>query len=337
MLIIVLWPIKQLLLLFLPALTTNKSPVQKKIVNGYFYTILGTIAFSNVYIFSKAALNEVTLPQFLFSMCAIGFVINLVILWAKGGFSKLATVPRMIWWIFPTLGCLEIFTVSTFYASVNAISEPAVTGFLGNLFPLFTTILGIAFLKERFSPIETVGIFVVFAGAVLTSYSGNIDWKNFFIPGVGLVVMNCLGAATATVIVRAKVNNLSPEILSFNRTFWLLIFFSGWVITTGTPLAFSTRALTNITIAAILDPVLAMLLVYKAYQYIEASRGTIIQSTKGLLIIPVAFLYFGTLPLPHQIAGGIIAMIGVIIIGLGQYTLNLKEQHKAEAKQIFHN
>ena len=298
--------------------------MHKKIVKGYFYTILATIAFSNVYVFSKAALNEISLPLFLFLMCSFGFGINLIILAAKGGFAKLSAVPRAQWWIFPTLGAIEIFTVFTFYASVNAISEPAVAGFLGNLFPLFTTILGIAFLRERFSPIETVGIFIVFAGALLTSYSGNINLKNFFIPGVGLVVINCLGAASATVIVRAKVNNLSPEILSFNRTFWLLIFFTCWVLIAGTPIVISTKALSNTIFAAILDPVLAILLAYKAYQYIEASRGTIIQSTKGLLIIPVAYFYFGTLPLPHQIGGGIIAMIGVVIIGLGQYRLNRK-------------
>lgn len=300
--------------------------MRKEILKGYFYTILATIAFSNVYVFSKAALNEISLPLFLFLMCSIGFVINLVILGLKGGFAKLTAVPHKMWWIFPTLGCIEIFTVSTFYASVNAISEPAVTGFLGNLFPLFTTMLGIIFLKERFTPIETAGVFVVFAGALLTSYSGNIGWKDFFIPGVGLVVMNCLGAATATVIVKSKVNHLTPEILSFNRTFWLLIFFSGWVIITQTPLTISTGAFTNTAFAAILDPVLAILLAYKAYQYIEASRGTIIQSTKGLMIIPVAYFYFGTIPLPHQIAGGIIAMLGVTIIGLGQYSTDRGKQ-----------
>jgi drug/metabolite transporter (DMT)-like permease len=303
--------------------------VRKEIVKGYFYTILATVAFSNVYVFSKAALNEVSLPLFLFLMCSFGFVINLVILSARGGFSKLSTVPRLMWWIFPTLGMIEIFTVFMFYASINAISEPAVTGFLGNLFPLFTTILGIIFLKERFTPVETVGVFVVFAGAMLTGYSGKLSWNDFLIPGVGLVVMNCIGAATATVIVRAKVNNLTPEILSFNRTFWLLIFFSGWVIITGTQLTISTGALINTIIAAILDPVLAILLVYKAYQYIEASRGTIIQSAKGLIIIPVAWFYFGTFPLPHQIAGGIIAMIGVVIIGLGQHALNVRNRNKA--------
>lgn len=116
--------------------------MRKEIIKGYFYTILATLAFSNVYVFSKAALNEVSLPLFLFLMVSVGFVINLIILWVKGGFNKLSTVPRRMWWIFPTLGFIEIFTVSTFYASVNAISEPAVTGFLGNLFPLFTIILG---------------------------------------------------------------------------------------------------------------------------------------------------------------------------------------------------
>lgn len=300
--------------------------MRKEILKGYFYTILATIAFSNVYVFSKAALNEVTLPLFLFLMCSFGFTINLIIILAKRGFAILSNVPRAKLWVFPTLGIIEIITVTTFYASINAISEPAVTGFLGNLFPLFTTILGITFLKERFSAIESAGIFVVFAGALLTSYSGNLDWKDFFIPGVGLVVINCLGAATATVIVRAKVNNLTPEILSFNRTFWLLMFFAGWVVVAGTPVSISTGALANTLIAAILDPVLAILLVYKAYQYIEASRGTIIQSTKGLMIIPVAFLYFGTLPLPHQIAGGVIAMIGVVIIGLGQHAINRRER-----------
>jgi len=301
--------------------------MQAKIVKGYFYTILATVAFSNVYVFSKAALNEISLPQFLFLMCSVGFAINLAILAAKGGFTTLSKVPRTIWWIFPTLGFLEIFTVSTFYAAVNAIPQPAVTGFLGNLFPLFTTIMGIVFLKERFSLIETAGIIIVFTGALLTSFSGNLTLKDFFIPGVGLVVLNCLGASIATVIVRAKVNNLTPEILSFNRTFWLLLFFSAWVIHTGTSFTFTPGAITNTIIAGILDPVLAILLVYKAYQYIEASRGTIIQSTKGIIIIPIAFLIFGTLPLPHQVAGGVIAMIGVAIIGLGQHTVNLRREN----------
>ncbi len=300
--------------------------MRSNIGKGYIFSLAATLAFSNVYVFSKGALNDVSLPVFLFLMCSVGFVINLIILFASGGYLKLLSIPKSMWSVFPLLGFLEIFTVITFYAAVNAIPQPAVTGFLGNLFPLFTTFMGIIFLKERFSFVESLGILVVFTGALLTSYSGSLTLTDFFIPGVGLVVLNCLGAATATVIVRAKVNNLSPEILSFNRVFWIFIFVSGWMLMEGTPLTFTKYGFVNSLIAGLLDPVLAILLAYKAYRYIEASRGTIIQSTKGLMIIPIAFLFFGTLPLPHQLAGGIIAMIGVFIIGIGQHVQSIRRK-----------
>jgi drug/metabolite transporter (DMT)-like permease len=157
---------------------------------------------------------------------------------------------------------------------------------------------------------------------LITGYSGKLQLHDFFIPGISLVVMNCAGAATATVIVRAKVGNLPPETLSLNRTFWLLLFSTVWMFAEGQSFTIPRTALTNTFIAAMLEPVLAILLVYKAYQYIEASRGTIIQSLKGLIIIPVAYIYFGTLPYNYQIAGGIIATIGVVILALGQHAIN---------------
>ena len=292
--------------------------MKSSILKGYWLTILSTLAFSNVYVFSKAALNEVSLPLFLFVAFGVGFGVNLVLFFISGKNRPDYRSVRGIWWVFPLLGLLESFTVSTFYASVNAITEPSVTGFLGNLFPLFTTILGFLFLKERFTLIESGGVLLVFAGAVVTGYSGNLSLSSFFIPGAGLVVLNCLGAATATVIVRAKVDRIPPATLSLNRTFWLLLFSSVWFFSTGEALTLSGRALMNISAAAILDPVLAILLAYKAYQYIEASRGTIIQSLKGLIIIPFAYICFGTLPFGYQIVGGIIATAGVMIMAFAQ-------------------
>jgi drug/metabolite transporter (DMT)-like permease len=39
---------------------------------------------------------------------------------------------------------------------------------------------------------------------------------------------------------------------------------------------------------------------------------------KGIFVLLVAFLAFGTLPLPHQLAGGIITVAGVLIMALAQ-------------------
>ena len=47
-------------------------------LKGYFFALVATLAFSNVYIFSKAALNEVHLAQFGLYWFAIGSVLNLI-------------------------------------------------------------------------------------------------------------------------------------------------------------------------------------------------------------------------------------------------------------------
>jgi len=81
--------------------------------------------------------------------------------------------------------------------------------------------------------------------------------------------------------------------------------------------AFSARSIKNTVIGAILEFV-AILTVYYSYKFIEASRSAIIQSLKGIVVLIAAWLVFGTLPLPHQLAGGIITVAGVLIMALAQ-------------------
>ncbi len=45
---------------------------------GYLFALVATLAFSNVYIFSKAALNEVHLAQFGLYWFAMGSVLSLL-------------------------------------------------------------------------------------------------------------------------------------------------------------------------------------------------------------------------------------------------------------------
>ena len=42
----------------------NLLPMRSDTIKGYLFALIATVAFSNVYIFSKAALNEIPLAQF---------------------------------------------------------------------------------------------------------------------------------------------------------------------------------------------------------------------------------------------------------------------------------
>ncbi len=284
---------------------------------GYFFAIIATLTFSNVYIFSKAALNEIPLAQFGSLWYAVVALFCFFFALFNKKLGQLTRLTRKQIFVLLTLGALEIATTTLFFLSIHIIPDPAVTSFLGNMFPVMVMLGGIFILHERFGPIEIFGGFLALSGAFVISYSGGTTLDTMFIKGTGVVFFNALFATSATLVVKTQIKNLSPEILNLNRAVWLLIFSVIMFFVMGDSVAFSISAVKNTLIGAILE-FIAILTVYYSYKYIEASRSSIVQSLKGIFVLLVAFLVFGTLPLPHQLLGGIITVAGVLIMALAQ-------------------
>lgn len=281
---------------------------------GYLFALLATLAFSNVYIFSKAALNEVHLSQFGVYWFAIGLMLSVLYAAKTKKLNQIFHLTRQQYKILIILGILEILTTTSFFISINIISDPSVTSFLGNMYPVFLTVFGIIFLKEKFSFIEGIGAGVALLGAFVVSYQGGSSLKNLFIPGTTVVFINALFAATASIIVKKNVKKMTPETLNINRSSWLLLFSIIMLIANGQSLAIPVSALKNIAIGATFGPFIAILMVYYSFNYIEASRSSIVQALKGIFVLIGAWLYFHTFPLPHQVIGGVLTVAGVVIM-----------------------
>ena len=219
--------------------------------------------------------------------------------------------------IFLTLGGLEIATTTLFFLSIHIIPDPAVTSFLGNMFPVMVMLGGIFILHEKFGPIEIFGGFLALSGAFVISYSGGSTLETMFIKGTGVVFFNAAFATTATLVVKTQVKKLSPELLNLNRSIWLLLFSVIMFFVMGESVVYSANAIKNTVIGGLLEFV-AILTVYYSYKHIEASRSSIVQSLKGIVVLIVSFLVFGILPLQHQLVGGIITVVGVLIMALAQ-------------------
>jgi len=286
-------------------------------IKGYIFALIATLTFSNVYIFSKAALNEIPLAQFgSLWYAVVGLSCFLFAIFNK----KLGQIGRLTKkqiYILLTLGALEIATTTLFFLSIHIIPDPAVTSFLGNMFPVMVMLGGIFILHEKFGPIEIFGGFLALSGAFVISYSGGTTLSTFFIKGTGIVFFNAAFATTATLVVKTQVKKLSPELLNLNRSVWLLMFSVIMLFAMDESVAFSARAIENTVVGALLEFV-AILTVYYSYKFIEASRSSIVQSLKGIFTLIAAWLVFGTLPLSHQLAGGIITVAGVLIMALAQ-------------------
>lgn len=285
---------------------------------GYAYAITGTIAFSSLYVFSKAGLNQVELAQFGLYYFGMGFLINLVFILVSGKFKQLPAIPRKVIGLLVLLGVIDVISNITFFMAIQAIPDPSVTSFLGNLFPVFLSILGITFLKERFTLIEAIGAMIALAGAFAISYSGDMSWSKFFIPGTGFVVINTLFAATVSVIVKKNVQKASPEVFNLNSNGWIFLFFLIYFLQSGQSLAIPVSAFRNIALGAFFGSFIGLLSFFYSYRYITASRSSIIQSLKGIFVLIIAYFFFGNFPLPVQLWGGAVTIAGVIIMTLAQ-------------------
>lgn len=292
--------------------------MQQDRLKGYLFALLGTIAFSNEYIFSKAALNEVHLAQFGTYWFLTGTICILLYIVLTKRTNSILDLSRGRIFILIVLGLLEIMTATTFYLSIHIIPDPAVTSFLGNMYPVWLVMGGVLILKEKFGPMEIAGAILALAGTFMIGYTGEHSIKKLFIPGTGVVLINTLFAATASLVVKIHIRKLSPELINLNRSVWLLVFSIIMLFVFDQSFHIPASALKNITIGAVLGPFLAILSIYYSLRYIEISHSSIIQSMKGIFVLFGAYLFFGTFPQKHQVTGGLITMAGIIIMALAR-------------------
>lgn len=284
---------------------------------GYVFALIATLAFSNVYIFSKAALNEIHLSQFGIYWCALGVIFSLLFALRNNKLAQIKNLTKNQVRILLILGGLEILTTTTFFISINVIPDPAITSFLGNMFPVMVALGGIIILKEKLGWIEIIGGLLAIGGTFIISYTGGTSLKTLFIAGTGIVLVNAILATTATLTVKVYVKEMSPELFNLNRYIWLFLFSFIMFFVYQQPFAIPTKALSNIGVGAFLE-FIAILTVYYSYNYIEASRSAIVQSLKGIFVLIGAFLVFKTFPATHQFIGGMVTVLGVLIMTLAQ-------------------
>lgn len=285
---------------------------------GYVWALTGTIAFSSLYVFSKAGLNQVHLAQFGLYYFGMGFLINLFFILMSGKFRQIRAIPKPVIGLLVILGAIDLASNITFFMAIQAIPDPSVTSFLGNLFPVFLSILGIVFLNERFTRIESLGAILAIAGAFVISYSGDLSLRKFFIPGTGLVVLNTLFAAVVSVIIKKNVRKASPEVFNLNSNAWIFLFFLGYFLYSKQPVEIPMTAFRNIALGAFFGAFLGLLSFYYSYRYIAASRSSIVQSLKGIFVLVIAYFYLGNFPGTVQLWGGGITIAGVLIMTLAQ-------------------
>ncbi|MEN8186154.1 MAG: DMT family transporter [Bacteroidota bacterium] len=290
----------------------------KNQTKGYLLAFASVLAVSNVFIFSKAALNEVSLAQF--GVYWFGFGLIWIVLYGikNNSFSKIKYFERNIYALFVLLGLVEIAATTFFFKAISTIPNPAITSFLGNVSPVIVLTLSFIFLKERLNYLELIGVIIAISGAFIIGYKGGTNIHDMFIDGVQYILLYTLLFSTSSVISKKYIKTLSPVLIALNRTIFLFIFSFIAMIWLKESFIIPGSALKNLFIGSIIGPFLTAVTGLLAIQYIDLSKKSIISSTKSLFVLVGAYFYFGVFPKPYEIFGGILSITGVLLIIFGK-------------------
>jgi len=296
----------------------------KEQTKGYILAFISVLAVSNVYIFSKAALNEVSLAQFGFYWFGFGIIWIGIYAIKNKAFTIFKDFDRYTYLKFFILGSVELVATTFFFKAIHTIPNPAITSFLGNISPVFVLTLSFFFLKERLNKLELLGVFLALTGAFIIGYKGGTTLKTMFIDGTQYIIVYTLLFATVSVISKKYIHSLSPILIALNRTFFLLAFSTIMMFVQDQSFIISASAFKNLFFGSILGPFLTVITGLLSLQYIDLSKKSMISSTKSLFVLLGAFLYFGQFPKVYEIFGGILSILGVLLIIFGKMKIKRK-------------
>ncbi|MCF8229482.1 MAG: DMT family transporter [Bacteroidales bacterium] len=297
-----------------------------KEVKGILISLLGAVAVSNVYIFSKAALQEIHLAQFGFYWFGLGIIWNLLYSLKGRKIKTIRSLKPKTAWVLIAIGLLEVGGTTLFFTSIQIVENPAIVSFLANFNPFFITFLGIVILKEKFGKYEIAGIIFTLAGAFLISFKGNTDMSKFLVQGTEYVFASALLFGLAAIIAKKNIMTVDPVILSISRSVFLFTFSFIMLCIYCKSFMIPSSAALNIVIGSLLGPFLTVFASYLSLKYIGAGKASIVRSSRSFFVLLGAYLYFDTLPYDYQIMGGILTIAGVILISLGNMFRNRKLQ-----------
>jgi len=288
---------------------------------GYLWTFVSVLAVSNVYIFSKAVMNMVGFKRFGFWWFFTGGLFILLYGLVTGSFRIYKSFGKHEYFILLVNGILELTGTYFFFKAIHSVENPSIVSFLHNMSPVFVVILGVLFLKEKINLQEFIGIVIALGGTFLISYKGGTHLRDMFIDGSEYALISVLIFAFNTILLKKYVKRLSPVVLTINRVIFLTLFFFVYLLLSDEPFFIPRKAFYNVLIGSFLGPFLTVIASLYALKYIEASKKSVLGTTKGLFVLLGSYLFFGNFPTRIQIIGGILTIIGAILIITGRMQL----------------
>ncbi len=282
---------------------------------GSLYAFGAAIALAASFVFSKSVLNQISLFHFGVIWFTLGVIWNSTWFFLRREYRNLKDQFWKKTAVALSIAVFEGAATGLFYMAINAMKNPAVVSFIGNVGPVFVTLLGLTLLRERFRKTQLIGIILTLLGLFVINYREG-GFAGFTDPGALFVIGASFLFAVATISGRKYRHYLNPAYMSLIRSLLLAVVMGILFVKQGEGGLFDISAATwrDFVLGSLLETMIVIVFAYQALKMIEATKTSLIIGSKGVWALIFAWIFLGVFPNGFQLAGGLITLLGVALI-----------------------
>ncbi len=277
---------------------------------GSLFAFLSAVAVSLVYITSKAAQQTMETRLFMFWWFAFAALWATVILIVnRRDFLCYLEKIRIFKWFFLYFALSEAFASFLFFYTIKQVN-PAIVSFIGSLTPLFVAVIAFFYIQERLSPREISGGLISIAGVVLITYVSpdiNIAYTLLVLLMVTIFSFN-------NVLVKKKIADVPPILISLVRIFFLMLTYLGLNLALGGMRLPDAREFWPLLSGSFLGPIMGMTFLFSALQHIKSTQASLIKNSQPFLVVVFSYLFLQTGVSLSQLWAGCLIVIGISLM-----------------------
>lgn len=278
-------------------------------LKGFIYSLCGSLLLSTNYITVKFGLrgfNPETL-SFLWTTAGSVYAFGIALSFSSSRI-QITSAPDLR--LVTILGITTALSVVLGWHGLKRL-DPAFASFLWRFLPALTILLGVVFLKEKLAWPELLALIIMFGGG-LWSIAGR--WEKI---GSGVVFTACAVGAMALqlFIAKTRVQRIHPNVMVVYRTVTGSVLIGFWLWISGmSDFAVDLRYWAIVLLGAFLGPCASYLMIFHSYRYWSLSQSSIVLTMQPLLVLPLAYILLGSLPLKRELIGGLIILVGAVLL-----------------------
>src|SRR5262245_2549596 len=185
---------------------------QSREAQGMLLSLMSAACMGITYVASKHVLKTINPETFVVYWFAMGSFYSLLLLTKRGRQHELFR-PQNPWKQLLGLGLASAVAIILFFYAIQLI-DPAVVSFYTRADNVFSVLLGVLFLRERFNSLEGIGVLVAVLGRLVTTYRGG----SLLMIGLGLCLICSVMEGVTVVLVKLAVRKVSPIVVIFYRS-----------------------------------------------------------------------------------------------------------------------